>query len=47
MPPGIPVACMAVNGAKNAALYAAAILALKHNSVREKLLAFREAQSKA
>ncbi|HEY5638966.1 MAG TPA: 5-(carboxyamino)imidazole ribonucleotide mutase [Dehalococcoidia bacterium] len=47
MPPGIPVACMAVNGAKNAALYAGAILALKHDSVREKLLAFREAQSKA
>ncbi|MCH7836723.1 MAG: 5-(carboxyamino)imidazole ribonucleotide mutase [Chloroflexi bacterium] len=34
MPPGVPVACMAVNGAKNAALYAAAILALKHSDVR-------------
>jgi phosphoribosylcarboxyaminoimidazole (NCAIR) mutase len=36
---------MAVNGAKNAALYAAAILALKHDKVREALHAFREAQS--
>ena len=45
MPPGIPVACMAVNGAKNAALFAAAILALKHDEVREALHAFREAQS--
>lgn len=47
MPPGIPVACMAVNGAKNAALYAGAILALKHDSVRQKLLAFRDEQAKA
>src|SRR6185295_312982 len=31
MPPGIPVACMAINGAKNAALFAGAILALKHD----------------
>jgi phosphoribosylaminoimidazole carboxylase len=27
MPPGIPVACMAINGAKNAAIFAASILA--------------------
>jgi 5-(carboxyamino)imidazole ribonucleotide mutase len=47
MPPGIPVACMSINGAKNAALYAAAILALKHDSVRSALEAFREAQSKS
>jgi 5-(carboxyamino)imidazole ribonucleotide mutase len=46
MPPGIPVACMAVNGAKNAALYAAAILAIKHDSVRAALIKFREEQSK-
>lgn len=46
MPPGIPVACMAINGAKNAALYAAAILALKHDSVRDALEKFREEQSK-
>lgn len=45
MPPGVPVACMAVNGAKNAALYAAAILALKHADVREALDAFRREQA--
>ena len=44
MPPGVPVACMAVNGAKNAALYAAAILALKHEDVREALEEFRRKQ---
>jgi 5-(carboxyamino)imidazole ribonucleotide mutase len=26
MPPGVPVACMAVNGARNAAIYASKIL---------------------
>jgi 5-(carboxyamino)imidazole ribonucleotide mutase len=45
MPPGVPVACMAVNGAKNAALYAAAILALKHPDVRQALEAFRREQA--
>ncbi len=45
MPPGVPVACMAVNGAKNAALFAAAILALKHDSVRAALEKFRAEQS--
>jgi len=47
MPPGVPVACMALNGAKNAALFAAAILALKHDTVREALEQFRAAQSTA
>jgi 5-(carboxyamino)imidazole ribonucleotide mutase len=45
MPPGIPVACMAINGAKNAGLFAAAILSLKHDTVRQALLRFREEQS--
>jgi len=27
MPSGVPVACMAINGARNAAIYAAKILA--------------------
>jgi 5-(carboxyamino)imidazole ribonucleotide mutase len=27
MPPGVPVACMAINGARNAAIFAAKILA--------------------
>ena len=42
MPPGVPVACMAVNGAKNAALYAAAIIALKHEGVRQALQDYRD-----
>ena len=45
MPPGVPVACMAVNGAKNAALYAAAILALKHPTVSEALEVYRRKQA--
>jgi 5-(carboxyamino)imidazole ribonucleotide mutase len=32
MPAGVPVACMAVNGAQNAAIYAAKILAQGGNS---------------
>ncbi len=47
MPPGVPVAAVAINGAKNAGLLAAAILALKHAAVRESLLRFRREQSSA
>ena len=47
MPPGVPVAAVAINGAKNAGLLAAAILALKHSAVRESLLRFRREQSSA
>ena len=37
MPPGVPVACMAVGswGARNAAFFAAQILALKYDNIRE------------
>lgn len=35
MPAGVPVACVAINGAKNAALLAAAILGLKHDDIRK------------
>jgi 5-(carboxyamino)imidazole ribonucleotide mutase len=47
MPPGIPVACVAINGGKNAGLLAAAILALKHDAVRDSLRKFRADQSSA
>jgi 5-(carboxyamino)imidazole ribonucleotide mutase len=49
MPPGIPVATFGIGkaGAKNAGLFAAAILALTDASVRERLAKFREAQSAA
>lgn len=37
MPPGIPVACMAIGtwGARNAAYFAAEILGLKHDHIRQ------------
>ncbi len=47
MPPGVPVGCMAVNGAKNAALYAATILALKHADVRQALHKYRQRLAEA
>ena len=45
MPSGIPVATMAIDGARNAALYAVAILALKDEGLSAKLQEFRKAQS--
>src|SRR5471032_701851 len=49
MPSGIPVATFAIGtaGAKNAALFAAAMLANDHADVRAALDAFREAQTAA
>ncbi len=41
MPPGVPGACMAVNGARNAALFAAQILALRNEDVRQALENYR------
>lgn len=45
MPSGIPVATVAVNGAKNAALLAVSILAVTDKSLEQKLAAFRAAQT--
>ncbi len=47
MPGGIPVGTLAIGkaGAKNAALMAAAILALSDDAISEKLDAFRQAQN--
>ena len=42
MPSGIPVATMAINGAKNAALFAVQILAEKYPELVEKLAAHRK-----
>ncbi len=49
MPSGVPVATFAIGGAgaKNAALFAAAILANEYAEVRRALDAFREAQTGA
>lgn len=41
MPAGIPVATMAINGAKNAALFAVQILGTAEPALREKLAAYR------
>lgn len=37
MPPGIPVATVAINGAENAALLAVQILSLKYSELKQKL----------
>jgi 5-(carboxyamino)imidazole ribonucleotide mutase len=49
MPAGVPVATFAIGsaGAKNAALFAAAILANEHEGIRTALDAFRQAQTAA
>lgn len=47
MPSGIPVATVAVNGAKNAALLALSILSVTDASVAEKLADFRRKQTEA
>ena len=45
MPTGIPVATVAIGGAKNAAILAAEIIALQEPAVSEKLDAYRKAQA--
>lgn len=49
MPAGIPVATFAIGvaGAKNAALFAAAMLAVTDSGVRDRLQAYRDAQTRA
>ena len=44
MPPGVPVACVAIGawGARNAAYLAASILGLKHPAIAERYRAYRE-----
>ena len=45
MPAGVPVATVAINGAKNAALIAASILSLQDPEVAHRLVAFRKNQT--
>ena len=45
MPTGIPVATVAIGGAKNAAILAAEILALGDKAISDKLDAYREEQA--
>ncbi|MCX7641655.1 MAG: 5-(carboxyamino)imidazole ribonucleotide mutase [Elusimicrobiales bacterium] len=42
MPGGIPVATVAINGAKNAALLAAQILSIKNKNIKKNLEKYRE-----
>ena len=42
MPPGIPVATVAINGAKNAGILAASILSIQNDEIAKKLLAYKE-----
>jgi len=42
MPPGIPVATVGINGALNAAILAAEMLALSDEAIQEKMVAFKE-----
>jgi len=42
MPPGVPVATVGINGAKNAGLLAAQIIATRDPEVRARLAAYRE-----
>ena len=42
MPGGVPVATMAVNGAKNAALFAVEVLALQDDELAKKLVDYRQ-----
>lgn len=43
MPPGVPVATVGIDGAKNAAYLACSVLSIKHPEIAEKIEAFREA----
>lgn len=42
MPPGIPVATVAINGAQNAAILAAQIMANGDAALREKMIAYKQ-----
>lgn len=45
MPAGVPVACVAIDGAQNAAILAAAILALKHEKIKKAYEEYRRSLS--
>jgi 5-(carboxyamino)imidazole ribonucleotide mutase len=46
MPAGVPVATVAINGAKNAGLLAVQILALSDNALKEKLITYKQNMQK-
>ena len=47
MPSGVPVACVAINGAKNAAIYATQILGATMPEYREKMVEFKRSMAEA
>ena len=47
MPPGIPVATVAINGAKNAGILAASILSVHNAEIAEKLSIYKESLNEA
>lgn len=42
MPGGVPVATVAINGAKNAGILSAQIISASHHDVREKIIAYKK-----
>ena len=46
MPAGIPVATVAINGAKNAGILAASIISVSNNEIAKKLSEYKEGMSK-
>lgn len=47
MPSGVPVACVAINGSKNAAILAVQILGAGNEEVREKIVALKQSMAQA
>jgi len=47
MPPGIPVATVAVGGARNAGILAAEILSTSDDALKQKIIAWRKTQAEA
>lgn len=47
MPSGVPVACVAINGAKNAAILAVQILSTGNDEDREKIIQFKREMAEA
>ena len=45
MPSGVPVACVAINGAKNAAIYATQIIGATMSEYRQKIVDFKKAMA--
>ena len=47
MPSGIPVATVAINGAKNAGILAASILGIANSELKTKLIEYKASMKKA